>query len=125
MRLSPNSSTVQVLYASKPLPSEQKNFACQIRSGLESVSVGVSLGEIDSKNNLKSVSVSVSSTAAQFPRPDSTKKVGVVAADIAVGLTPGHSENNEPCNLVAHDCGTPCRATRVALHVSQSISWIL
>ena len=27
--------------------------------------------------------------------------------------------------LVAHDCGTPCRATRVALHVSQLISWIL
>ena len=32
--------------------------------------------------------------------------------------------------LVAHDCGYPlsrytCRATRVALHVSQLISWIL
>ena len=28
-------------------------------------------------------------------------------------------------SLVAHDCGHPCRATRVALHVSQLISWIL
>ena len=38
------------------------------------------------------------STAAQLPGFDSTKKVRGVAADTAVGLTPGHSENDEPCN---------------------------
>ena len=45
---------------------------------------------------MKSVSVSASAMAAQFPRSDSTKKVRVAAADIAVGQTPGHAENDEP-----------------------------
>ena len=45
--------------------------------------------------------------------PESLRRVGMALS----GLWMRHFGD-----IVAHVCGTPCRATRVALHVSQQIS---
>ena len=47
---------------------------------------------------IRKQSKSVSSTSAQFPPSDCTKKSPCSCDDTAGGLTPGHSENDEPCN---------------------------